>query len=72
MSYRTRVWTALWAVYIIWGSTYLGIAIAGDTIPPLLAVSTRFICAGALMAGIVLVARRHAADRRGASSARAS
>src|SRR5262249_1426582 len=49
-----KVWTALWAVYIIWGSTYLAIAVAGDTIPPLLAVSTRFIAAGVLMAGIVL------------------
>ena len=54
VSHRARMWTALWAVYIIWGSTYLGIAVAGDTIPPLLAVSTRFIFAGALMAGIVL------------------
>jgi drug/metabolite transporter (DMT)-like permease len=48
------VWTALWAVYIIWGSTYLFIAIAVETIPPLLAVSTRFIAASAIMAGIVV------------------
>jgi drug/metabolite transporter (DMT)-like permease len=48
------VWTALWAVYIIWGSTYLFIAIAVETIPPLLAVSTRFIAAGAIMAAIVV------------------
>jgi len=54
VSYRGKVWTALWAVYIIWGSTYLAIAVAGDTIPPLLAVSTRFIAAGALMAGVVM------------------
>jgi drug/metabolite transporter (DMT)-like permease len=47
------VWTALWAVYIIWGSTYLAIAVTVDTIPPLLAVSTRFIAAGAIMAAIV-------------------
>ena len=37
------MWVALWAVYIIWGSTYLGIAVAGETIPPALAVSTRFV-----------------------------
>ena len=67
------MWTALWAVYIIWGSTYLGIAIAGETIPPLLAVSTRFIAAGAIMAGVVLLARRHAARSRAARArARAS
>ena len=53
MSPRTKVWTALWAVYIIWGSTYLFIAITVETIPPLLAVSTRFIAAGAIMSAFV-------------------
>lgn len=54
MSRSAKVWTALWAVYIIWGSTYLAIAIAVETIPPLLAVSTRFIAAGAIMAAFVV------------------
>jgi drug/metabolite transporter (DMT)-like permease len=48
------VWTALWAVYIIWGSTYLFIAIAVESIRPLTAVSTRFIAAGLIMAAIVV------------------
>jgi drug/metabolite transporter (DMT)-like permease len=47
------VWTALWAVYIIWGSTYLAIALVIDTMPPLLSVATRFIVAGAIMAAVV-------------------
>jgi len=55
LSYKAKVWTALWAVYIIWGSTYLAIAIAVETLPPLLAVATRFILAGAIMAGVVLL-----------------
>ncbi len=49
-----KMWTALWAVYIIWGSTYLFIAVAVETLPPLLAVSLRFIFASGIMAGIVL------------------
>jgi drug/metabolite transporter (DMT)-like permease len=53
VSHRAKVWTALWAVYVIWGSTYLFIAITVETIPPLLAVSTRFIAAGAIMAAVV-------------------
>ena len=53
MSRNGKVWTALITVYVIWGSTYLGIAVAGETIPPLFAASTRFITAGALMAGVV-------------------
>ena len=53
MSHKAKVWAALWAVYIIWGSTYLAIAVAVETIPPMLAVSTRFIVAGAIMALVV-------------------
>ena len=54
MSHRTRVWFALGTVYLIWGSTYLGIEIAGETIPPLFAVGTRFLAAGLLMAGFTV------------------
>jgi drug/metabolite transporter (DMT)-like permease len=54
MSRRTRIWIALGTVYLIWGSTYLGIELAGETIPPLFAVGTRFVAAGLLMAGITV------------------
>jgi drug/metabolite transporter (DMT)-like permease len=50
---KGKTWTALVTVYVIWGSTYLAIAVTGETISPLLAVSTRFITAGTLMALIV-------------------
>jgi drug/metabolite transporter (DMT)-like permease len=55
VSHRAKVWTALITVYVIWGSTYLGIYYAGATIPPLFAASTRFMTAGALMAGVVVL-----------------
>src|SRR5207248_8669231 len=58
VSRNTKVWTALVTVYIIWGSTYLGIAYAGETIAPLFAASTRFITAGSLMSAVVLYVRR--------------
>jgi drug/metabolite transporter (DMT)-like permease len=51
VSHRAKVWVALGTVYLIWGSTYLGIKYAGETIPPLFAAGTRFIAAGILMAG---------------------
>jgi drug/metabolite transporter (DMT)-like permease len=47
----TKVWVALATVYVIWGSTYLGIELTGETIPPLFAVAVRFLCAAALLAG---------------------
>ncbi|MGZ4291965.1 MAG: EamA family transporter [Gaiellaceae bacterium] len=53
MSRHTKVWTALVTVYVIWGSTYLGIYYAGRTIPPLFAASTRFIASGTIMALVV-------------------
>jgi drug/metabolite transporter (DMT)-like permease len=65
LSHGAKVWVALWAVYVIWGSTYLGIELAGETIPPLFAVTWRFLVAGALMAGWV-------AWRRGFSALRVS
>jgi drug/metabolite transporter (DMT)-like permease len=53
VSHGAKVWVALWTVYIIWGSTYLAIAITGETLPLLLAVSTRFVVAGGIMAFVV-------------------
>jgi drug/metabolite transporter (DMT)-like permease len=53
VSARTKVFVALGTVYVIWGSTYLGIYYAGRTIPPLFAASTRFIASGSIMALVV-------------------
>jgi drug/metabolite transporter (DMT)-like permease len=49
VSHRARVWVALSMIYVIWGSTYLGIELAGETMPPLFAVGTRFVAAALLM-----------------------
>lgn len=58
-----RTWLALSSVYVIWGSTYLGIALAGETIPPVFAAGVRFLLAGALMAGWVALRRGRAPFR---------
>ncbi len=58
MTKNAKVWTALVTVYVIWGSTYLGIFYAGQTIPPLFAASTRFITSGTLMALFVIFVRK--------------
>lgn len=44
-----NVWLALGIVYVVWGSTYLAIAIAVETLPPLLYAGIRFALAGALL-----------------------
>jgi len=38
-------------LYVVWGSTYLGVAIAVDTIPPFLMAGARFFLAGAILLG---------------------
>jgi len=43
------IWAAMWAVYIIWGTTYLAIRVVNETLPPLLSASVRFLIAGALL-----------------------
>lgn len=55
---KSRIWTALLALYIVWGSTYLAIRFAVQTIPPFLMAGTRF-----LISGLILYAwRRLAGD----------
>lgn len=43
------IWSAMWVVYIIWGSTYLAIAVVVETMPPFLAAGARFLVAGAML-----------------------
>lgn len=43
------IWFAFGAIYFIWGSTYLGIKFAGETLPPFLLAGARFIVAGAAL-----------------------
>ena len=46
---KARAWTALIAVYIVWGSTYLAIRFTIETIPPFLSAGTRFLVSGAIL-----------------------
>jgi drug/metabolite transporter (DMT)-like permease len=46
---KIRTGLALFAVYVIWGSTYLAISLAVQTIPPFLMAATRFLIAGSIL-----------------------
>ncbi len=69
-SHRAKLVAALLSLYVVWGSTYVAIAIAVRTIPPLLMGGVRFTVA-ALLLFAWLRARREpaptAAEWRGAS-----
>jgi drug/metabolite transporter (DMT)-like permease len=46
---RGRLIAAFAAVYIVWGSTYLAIRFAVETLPPLLMAGARFVIAGTIL-----------------------
>lgn len=48
-AHRTLLITAFVIVYIVWGSTYLAIRVAVETMPPFLLAGLRFLVAGTLM-----------------------
>ena len=52
-----QVWGALSVVYVVWGSTYLAIALVVEDLPPLLSASLRFAVAAVLLAGFLLLRR---------------
>jgi drug/metabolite transporter (DMT)-like permease len=49
---RAWAYAAFATVCVVWGTTYLAIAIALETVPPLLLTGSRFIIAGLIMLGI--------------------
>src|SRR4051812_45606260 len=55
------VWTALWIVYIVWGSTYLAIRITVQTLPPFLAGAVRFLVAGGFLYVFLMVRKGRSA-----------
>lgn len=57
---RLTIWTALGSVYLIWGSTYLAIRFAIETLPPFLFAAVRFLVAGVLLYAV----RRARGDAR--------
>jgi drug/metabolite transporter (DMT)-like permease len=60
---RTSIIAGFAAIYIIWGSTYLGIRIAVESMPPFLMASSRFLVAGLIVAGFIAFTRGFRATR---------
>ncbi len=56
---KSKIWLALIALYLVWGSTYFGIKVAIETIPPFFHSGVRF-----LISGIILVAWQRAAGQQ--------
>lgn len=46
---KTKIWIALITLYIVWGSTYFGIKVAIETIPPFFHAALRFLISGVII-----------------------
>jgi len=46
---KLKIWVALLVVYIVWGSTYLAIRFAVETIPPFFVAGSRALLAGTIL-----------------------
>jgi drug/metabolite transporter (DMT)-like permease len=55
---RLLPWIALGVIYVVWGSTYLAIAVVVKEQPPVAAAALRFLAAGLVMTAIAAVADR--------------
>ena len=53
-----KLLTALWTVYLVWGSTYVAIKLSVRTLPAFLSAGSRFLLAGILLALILTVTGR--------------
>jgi drug/metabolite transporter (DMT)-like permease len=56
---RTRlIWVGIAILYVVWGSTYLGIRIAVETVPPFILAGARFGLAGLVIMTVALIRQR--------------
>lgn len=60
---HAKIAAGLIAIYLIWGSTYLAIRIAVETLPPFLMAGSRFVIAGAVLAAILVAKGRFQATK---------
>jgi drug/metabolite transporter (DMT)-like permease len=58
MSHRAKLLLALLLVYLLWGSTFMGVKIATATLPPLLISGLRFLVGGAILWAFMLARER--------------
>jgi drug/metabolite transporter (DMT)-like permease len=61
---RARLLAAFAAVYVIWGSTYLAIRLAVETLPPFLMAGTRYVIAGGVLLLWSRLRERHGGPTR--------
>jgi drug/metabolite transporter (DMT)-like permease len=63
-SFRLRLVLSFFAIYLLWGTTFLAIRIAVEDLPPLFAAGARFFIAGVVLLGFMLARGEAGPTRR--------
>jgi len=63
-SFKIRLLLAFFAIYILWGTTFLGIRVAVEGLPPVFAAGARFFIAGVVLFGFMLARGQSSPTRR--------
>src|ERR1700739_2752767 len=53
-SFRILLVLSFFAIYVLWGTTFLAIRVAVEELPPLFAAGSRFLIAGVVLFGFML------------------
>src|SRR4051794_39530983 len=69
---RSRLLLAFAAVYILWGSTYLAVALAVQSMPPFLLMGIRSVAAGAILLSVAQLRNPRRPSARAWAAAAAS
>jgi drug/metabolite transporter (DMT)-like permease len=54
-----KIWAGLITLYIIWGSTYLGIRFVVESMPPFFASGLRNFLAGSILLTVALISKKY-------------
>ena len=52
---KAKLVLSLAVVYLVWGSTFLAVAVSDRSLPPLLMLAARFLLAGGLLYALSLI-----------------
>jgi drug/metabolite transporter (DMT)-like permease len=54
-----KIWAGLWTLYLVWGSTFLGVRVVVESIPSMIVSGFRNIIAGAIMIGLTFATKKY-------------
>jgi drug/metabolite transporter (DMT)-like permease len=54
-----KIWAGLWTLYLVWGSTFLGVRVVVESVPSMIVSGFRNIIAGVIMIGLAFATKKY-------------